>query len=81
MGSGFVTSIHFEALRSLPGAHVVAVASPSPGHAERFAAERGIARHFTDYRSLLDLPEVDLVVLGLRNDLHCEATCRAAAAG
>ena len=27
------------------------MASPTPGHAERFAAERGIARHFTDYRA------------------------------
>jgi predicted dehydrogenase len=81
VGSGFVTSIHHEALRSLPGARVVAVASPSPGHAERFAAEREIPRHFSDYRSLIDLREIDMVVLGLPNDLHCEATCLAAQAG
>ena len=81
VGSGFVTSIHFEALRCVPGAQVVAVASPSPGRGERFAAERGISRHFTDYRSVLDLHEVDLVILGLPNDLHCEATCQSAAAG
>jgi predicted dehydrogenase len=81
VGSGFVTSIHYEALRSLPGAHVVAVASPSASHAERFAAERGIARHFSDFRALLDLRELDMVVLGLPNDLHCEAACLAAQAG
>ncbi len=57
------------------------MASPSPGHAERFAAERDIANHFTDYRSLLDLKAIDLVVLGIPNDLHCEVTCQAAAAG
>jgi predicted dehydrogenase len=81
VGSGFVTSIHYEALRCLPGVHVVAVASPSPAHAERFAAERGIAHHFTDFRALLDLREIDMVVLGLPNDLHCDATCLAAQAG
>ncbi len=81
LGSGFVSSIHYEALRSLPGVEVLAVASPSAGHAERFAAERGIPRHFQDYRGLLDLREIDLVVLGLPNDLHCEATCLAAEAG
>jgi myo-inositol 2-dehydrogenase / D-chiro-inositol 1-dehydrogenase len=81
VGSGFVTAIHHEALRCLPGAQVVAVASPSAGHSERFAAERGIARHFTDFRALLDLREIDMVVLGLHNDLHCEATCLAAQAG
>jgi predicted dehydrogenase len=81
IGSGFITAIHCEALERVPGARVVAVASATPGHAERFAAQRGIARHFTDFRSLIDLPEVDLVVLGIPNDLHCEVACRAAEAG
>jgi predicted dehydrogenase len=81
IGSGFVSAIHLEALRRVPGAHVVAVASPSPGHAEALAGERGIPHHFTDYRQLLDLKDIDLVVLGIPNDLHCEATCRAAEAG
>jgi predicted dehydrogenase len=81
IGSGFITSIHHEALRHAAGAEVVAVASPTSGRAERFAAERGIPHHFTDYRALLELPEIDLVVLGLPNDLHCEATCLAAEAG
>jgi predicted dehydrogenase len=81
IGSGFVTAIHYEALRHVAGARVIAVASPSAGHAERFAAERQIPHHFSDDRALLDLREVDLVVLGLPNDLHCEVTCRAAEAG
>jgi len=81
IGSGFVTSIHYEAMRAVNGARVVAVASPTADHAERFAAGRGIVKHFTDYRSLLDLEEVDLVVLGIPNDLHCEVVCRAAEAG
>ena len=37
IGSGFITSIHYEALRRVAGAEVVAVASPTPGRAERFA--------------------------------------------
>jgi myo-inositol 2-dehydrogenase / D-chiro-inositol 1-dehydrogenase len=78
IGSGFITAIHYEALHRVTGAEVIAVASPTPGHAERFAAERRIPHHFTDDRALLDLKDVDLVVLGLPNDLHCEVTCRAA---
>jgi predicted dehydrogenase len=81
IGSGFVTSIHYDALRMVQGAQVVAVASPSPGRAEQFAAQRGIGRHFDDYRSLLDLKDVELVVLGIPNDLHCLVACRAAEAG
>ena len=38
-------------------------------------------QHFIDYRALLDLKEIDLVVLGLPNDLHCEVACAAALAG
>src|SRR5436190_344673 len=81
IGSGFVSAIHHEALRRVPGAEVVAVASPTPGHAERFASERGIPHAFADARSILDLKAVDLVVLGLPNDLHCETVVRAAEAG
>jgi myo-inositol 2-dehydrogenase / D-chiro-inositol 1-dehydrogenase len=80
IGSGFITTIHYEALRHVAAAQVIAVASPSPGHAERFAAERRIPHHFHDYRAVLDLREVDLVVLGIPNDLHCEVTCLAAEA-
>ena len=72
IGSGFISSIHYEAFRNVRGSEVVAVASPTPGRAEKFAAERAIAHHFTDFRRLLDLKEVDLVVLGIPNDLHCE---------
>ncbi len=81
VGSGFIASIHYEALRRVAGVEVVAVASPTPGHAERFVSERGIAQHFTDFRSLLDIKDLDLVVLGLPNDLHCSVVCQAAQAG
>jgi len=81
VGSGFVTAIHHAAFARVEGVKVVAVASPTAGHAERFAAARGIAHHCTDYRQLLDLKDIDLVVLGLPNDLHCEVTVAAAQAG
>src|ERR1700733_14479460 len=81
VGSGFIASIHYEALRRVAGVEVVAVASPTPGRAERFVSERGIAQHFTDFRSLLAIKALDLVVLGLPNDLHCSVVCQAAQAG
>jgi predicted dehydrogenase len=81
IGSGFVSAIHHEALRRLPGVEVAAVMSPTPGNAERFAAERGIPLAFTDLRALLDVKALDLVVLGLPNDLHCDTVIAAARAG
>jgi predicted dehydrogenase len=79
IGSGFVSAIHYEALKRTAGIKVVGVASPTQGHAERFASERSIPQHFSDYRALLDRKEIDLVVLGLPNDLHCEVALAAAA--
>jgi predicted dehydrogenase len=81
VGSQFVSTIHAEALKRVPGAELFAVASPTGDHAEKFAARHGVRHSFTDYRKLLEADEVDMVVLGCPNDLHAEVTERAAAAG
>src|SRR5438105_5537943 len=81
IGSQFVAEIHAESYSHVPDAELVAVASPTPGHAEQFAQKHHIPQAFTDYRRLLELPEVDLVDLCLPNSLHCQATIDAAQAG
>ena len=40
-----------------------------------------VARWFLDYREMSAQPEIDMVVLGLPNDLHCDAVLAAAEAG
>jgi predicted dehydrogenase len=81
IGSQFVSSIHAEALRACPQADVRAVASPTPGHAQAFADRFGIPHHFTDYGEMLARPEIDMVVVGAPNDLHCRIALDAAGAG
>ena len=81
IGSQFISSIHAEALRVCPEATLVAVASPTAEHARAFAHRFAIPHHFTDYRQLLALPEVDMVVVGVPNHLHCAVAVDAAAAG
>jgi myo-inositol 2-dehydrogenase / D-chiro-inositol 1-dehydrogenase len=81
VGSQFVSSIHLEALRLVTSAEIVAVTSATEAHAKGFAERHGIPRWFTDFRKMYELPDLDLVVLGLPNDLHCEATVAAAQAG
>ena len=81
VGSGFISAIHVDALKRCADAELTAVASPSPGKAADFAKQHGIAHHFTDYRQLLALEEVDMVVIGIPNDLHHDCTIAAAAAG
>jgi len=81
IGSGFVSTIHAESLARVPRAEMVAVASATTEHAAAFAARHGIARHFSDYRQMLERAELDLVVIGAPNDLHCQMTLDCAAAG
>jgi myo-inositol 2-dehydrogenase/D-chiro-inositol 1-dehydrogenase len=81
IGSQFVSSIHAEALRAYPQAELRAVASPTPGHAQAFAERFSIPHPLTDYKKMLAMPEVDMVVVGAPNDLHCAITLDAAAAG
>jgi myo-inositol 2-dehydrogenase/D-chiro-inositol 1-dehydrogenase len=81
VGSQFVSTIHAESLKRSPRARLVAVASPTKGHAEQFAALHGIPYCFTDYRRMLELPDVDMVIIGAPNNVHCQITCDAAAAG
>jgi predicted dehydrogenase len=81
IGSQFITAIHLESLRSVPGVEVVAITSATEKNVRAFAERHAIPRWFTDYRKMYEMPELDMVVLGLPNDLHCEATMAAAAAG
>lgn len=81
VGSQFISRIHASALRHCPGAELFAVASPTPKNAEAFAAAQGIPHAFTDYRQMFAVPDVQLVVVGAPNHLHCQIVTDAAAAG
>lgn len=81
IGSQFISSIHAESLARCQSAEVTAVASPTSGNAAKFAQDHHIPHHFTDYRKLLEMPEIDMVVIGIPNHLHCEAVRATAAAG
>jgi predicted dehydrogenase len=80
IGSQFISSIHAEALRHCPQAELAAVASPTPGNAAGLAQRFGIPCALTDYRELLARPEIQLVVVGVPNHLHCQVVVDAAAA-
>lgn len=82
IGSQFQADIHAESFRILPEeAEVVAVASPTPGNAQRFARRHGIPRFFTDYRQLLAEPDIEMVTIAAPNDVHAPMAVDAARAG
>jgi predicted dehydrogenase len=81
VGSQFISTIHAEALKRVAAAEVLAVMSPTDGHAKAFAERFGIPRHFTNLEDMLAMDGLDMVVIGVPNYLHCDITVKAAAAG
>jgi predicted dehydrogenase len=82
IGSQFAADIHAASFQMTPEeAEVVAVASPTPGHAEALAARYGIPRAFTDYRRMLAERDIDLVTITAPNHLHAQMALDCARAG
>lgn len=81
VGSQFVSTIHAEALKTVPDADIIAVASPTEAHAREFAQHHGIPHYFTDVHKMLTLNEIDMIVIGAPNVFHCEIAVAAAKAG
>ena len=80
VGTGFIGDIHHAAFKGwVHNAEVVAVASPN--NAAHFAKEHQIPRAYGDYNDMLGDKEIDVVVVGVPNDLHCQVTVDAAKAG
>ena len=63
------------------GLAVVGVANHRLESAERFAAEHGIERVTTDWRELVDAPDVDAVIVCTPNALHARQSIAALEAG
>ncbi|MCF7972950.1 MAG: Gfo/Idh/MocA family oxidoreductase [Phycisphaerae bacterium] len=82
IGSGFEADIHAASFKIMPDeAEVVAVASPTSGHAEKLAGQYGIPRVFTDYRDMLKEKDLEMVTITAPNALHYQMTVDIANAG
>src|SRR5688572_10624727 len=80
VGTGFVGDLHYDAFTGwVHNAEVVAVSSPH--NAGKFAEERGIPAHYSDHREMLKDKEIDVIDIGIPNDLHCQVVVDAARAG
>jgi predicted dehydrogenase len=81
VGTGFARSTQIPAFRACEGAEVVAVCSGHYENARRTAEEFRIAHACEDYRQLIALDEVSLVVVAAPPHLHHPVTLAALAAG
>jgi predicted dehydrogenase len=82
IGAGFQADIHCASIAILPEeAEVVAIASPSRGHARSLADKHRVARAYTDYREMLAEREIEMVSIAAPNHLHADMVRHAAEAG
>jgi UDP-N-acetyl-2-amino-2-deoxyglucuronate dehydrogenase len=80
VGAGVIAATHADAIASLPGARLIAVADSDPERAQSFAARHDCAAE-PDLDALLARDDVDVVSVCVPSGLHAEVGIRAAAAG
>jgi UDP-N-acetyl-2-amino-2-deoxyglucuronate dehydrogenase len=81
VGTGMGGGIHARELRFVKGAELVAVCSRDQANLNKFADEFGVKQRYTDYRKLIDSPDVDVVCVLLPTGLHREVALYASRAG
>ncbi len=80
IGCGRVAPRHAQSLWELPQARLVAVADVIEARAQRFAHEYG-TQAYTDFRRLLDRPDIDVVSICTPSGLHADMAIAAMHAG
>lgn len=73
--------VHLNILRRLPHLEVVALAEPDAQRREAASRQVPRATVFSDYRELLERPEIDATVICLPNAIHAEAAINALQSG
>lgn len=83
IGAGRISDLHAIEYQANPDAEIVAIADVNRDLAEQRARAWGFphARIYTDYRALLDDPNVNAVDILLPHHIHCEAALAAMDAG
>jgi predicted dehydrogenase len=81
IGASFARAAYLPALRHVPGAEVVALASARMESARRAASEFDIPHAYDDWEAMLGSHEFDLVCIATPTVLHEPQTLRAIAAG
>lgn len=74
IGCGAIAQTFANSLHALDRGSLVAGASRTPDRAKQFADRYGLERHYPDYQSLVDDPEVDAVYIATTHNFHFENT-------
>jgi predicted dehydrogenase len=78
---GIVRHRHLPGLRAIPDVAVQVVCNRARERAEQVAAEFGVPEVETEWRHVIERPDLDAILIGTPPYLHCEATLAALDAG
>ena len=83
IGCGAIGSIHLERLRKINSAKVVAACDINSSVLEKFGTAAGLEKQqlFTDYKKMLKIKDLDVVIVGIPNRLHAPVTVEALESG
>ncbi len=81
IGSGFISKVHLDALRTVPGAEVIAIADVDHQRAQGFAQMFDVPKTYPSHTAMLADPEIDAVVIGIPNCHHAKVAMDAMNAG
>lgn len=81
IGLGYISMTHLKNFTAIDGVEIAAIADLDPERTAACAAQWAVAHVFSDYRELLALQDLDLVVICLPNHLHAAVSIDALNAG
>ena len=81
IGLGYISETHLKNFTAVPDVQITAIADIDSQRLDRCARNYSVSQKFLDYRQLLELKQLDLVVVCLPNHLHAEATIAALNSG
>lgn len=70
IGLGFAGTTHLDAFTALPGARVVALAGKEEARLNELGASREVEHLYADWEDLVQRDDLDVVSIGVPNDLH-----------
>jgi nucleoside-diphosphate-sugar epimerase/predicted dehydrogenase len=81
VGAGFISRVHADALKAMPGQQLACVIDPNREAAERLARDYGVAASFASVQEALDADAFDRAHVLVPPDLHCRTALPLIAAG
>ncbi len=77
IGTGAIGMDHLNSLSLCRRAALVAIAENNPQRAKAAADHYHLTRSYTDYREVLEQPDIDAVTIAVPNNLHCQVAIQA----